>query len=213
MTPMATTVKSVRTATMNDVPGVARVLSRAFYDDPFFRCLFPDDSRRMAQTARAYALIAGFGSIPRGYTSVHESREEPASVPVIRGAALWTPPDVPGDTPSVLLRSLPHWLQLVGLARLPEIARYLSELRACAPEEAHWYLSVHGTDPVARGTGVGSRLLRAGLAQADADGVPVYLETVNSAHIGYYETYDFRVVRAVNDPSFPSTYCMLRPAV
>lgn len=213
MTPMATTVKSVRTATMNDVPEVARVLSRAFYNDPFFRWMFPDDNRRMGQTARAYALMAGFGSIPSGYTSVHESREEAGRAPVIRGAALWTPPGVPGDNPSVLLRSLPHWIQLVGLARIPEIVRYLSELKASAPEEAHWYLGVLGTDPVARGTGVGSRLLRAGLAQADADGVPVYLETMNSANIGYYEKYDFRVMRAINDPGFPSTYCMLRPAV
>ena len=213
MTPTATTVKPVRTATMNDVPGVARVLSRAFCHDPFFRWVFPDDERRMAQTARAYALLAGFGSVPSGHTSVYESRGEEGRGPVVRGAALWTPPDVSGDSLPVMLRSLPHWLQLVGLARLPEIVRYLSELRASAPEEPHWYLGVLGTDPVARGTGVGSSLLRAGLAQADADGVPVYLETMNPANIGYYEKYDFRVGRAINGPDSPSAYCMLRPAV
>jgi ribosomal protein S18 acetylase RimI-like enzyme len=212
MTPTATT-KSVRTATMDDVPEVARVLSRAFYHDPFFRWVFPDDNRRMGQTARAHALMAGFGNIPQGWTSVYESQEEPGSRPVVRGAALWVPPEAHGEGAAAALRSLPHWIQLVGLARLPEIVRYLSELKAAVPEEAHWYLSVLGTDPTARGTGVGSRLLRAGLAQADSDGVPVYLETMNSANIGYYEKYDFRVVRAINDPGFPSTYCMLRPAV
>ncbi len=213
MTPKAATAESVRTATMNDVPGVARVLSRAFYHDPFFRWVFPDDNRRMAQTARGYALMAGFGSIPNGLTSVYEADEDSGRVPVIRGAALWTPPDGHGGSPSAVLRALPHWVQLVGLARLPEIVRYLSELKASAPEEAHWYLGALGTAPVARGTGVGSALLRAGLAQADTDGVPVYLETMNSANIGYYEKYDFRVMRAINDPSFPSTYCMIRPAV
>ncbi|WP_316042335.1 hypothetical protein [Nocardiopsis sp. CNR-923] len=69
-----------------------------------------------------------------------------------------------------------------------------------------------GTDPVARGTGVGARLLCEGLARADADAVPVYLETTNPANIGYYEHHDFRVVRAVNQPSAPPAYCMLRPA-
>ncbi|PWV44376.1 N-acetyltransferase [Nocardiopsis sp. L17-MgMaSL7] len=213
MTPKAATVESVRTATINDVPGVARVLSRAFHNDPFFRWLFPDDNRRMAQSARAFALIAGFGSIPDGHTTVYEVKEDRGHPPVVRGAALWTPPEASGERLPVVLRSLPHWLALVGLARVPEIVRYLGELRASAPEEAHWYLSVLGTAPVARGTGVGSRLLRAGLAQADADGVPVYLETMNSANIGYYEKYGFRVIRAINDPSFPSTYCMLRPSV
>ncbi|MEU3016313.1 GNAT family N-acetyltransferase [Nocardiopsis sp. NPDC007018] len=213
MSPMAATVESVRTATMNDVSGVARVLGRAFYHDPFFRWVFPDDNRRMAQTTRAFALIAGFGGVPEGRATVCEARERPGDAPVVCGAALWTPPGEPGERPSVMLRSLPHWITLVGLARLPEMLRYMMELRASSPEEAHWYLSSLGTAPAARGTGVGSRLLRAGLAQADADGVPVYLETMNSANIGYYERYDFRVVRAINDPAFPSTYCMLRPAV
>lgn len=210
MTPMATTDKPIRTATMDDVPGVTRVLSRAFYNDPLLRWLFPDDNRRMGQTARLSALVTGFGYVPVGHTSVFEADEDR---PVVRGAALWSSPEDGDGTPAFALRALPHLIPLVGLNRLPEILRYFAELKASAPEEPHWYLAMLATDPVARGTGVGSRLLRAGLAQADADGVPVYLETMNSANIGYYEKYDFRVVRAINDPDFPTTYCMLRPAV
>ncbi|WP_160050997.1 N-acetyltransferase [Nocardiopsis sp. FR4] len=197
---------------MNDVPGVARTLGRAFCRDPLFRWLFPDDGLRLGQTARACALLAGFGYVPSGHASVAESTEDPARGPVVRGAALWAPPGHRADGPTVFLRSLPHWARLVGLSRLPEVARYLGELKAHAPEEPHWYLSILGSDPAVRGRGVGSRLLRAGLARADSDGVPVYLETTSPASIGYYEGYDFRVVRAVNGPSGPSAYCMLRPA-
>lgn len=211
MTPTATTVEPVRTAAMEDVPGVARVLGRALCEDPLLRWLFPEPDLRMARSVRMSALVAGFGYVPRGHTSVFEAEE--AGRPVVRGAALWSPPAGDGEGLAFVLRALPHLAPLVGVNRLPEVLGYFAELRASAPQEPHWYLAVLGTDPVARGTGAGSRLLRAGLARADADGVPVYLETMNPADIGYYEKYDFRVMRAINDPDLPSTYCMLRPAV
>lgn len=213
MTPMAAAERAVRTATMNDVPGVARVLGRAFHSDPLFRWFFPDEARRKARTTRACALMAGFGHVPSGYTTVVESREDPSRGPVVRGAALWSPPGAASEGLAVTVRSLPHWIELVGLSRLPAIARYAGRLRESAPDEPYWYLSMLGTDPVARGTGVGSRLLRAGLARADADGAPVYLETMNSANLGYYQRYGFRVVRTVSGPEAPSAYCMVRPAV
>ncbi|GHC76850.1 N-acetyltransferase [Nocardiopsis terrae] len=207
----ATTVRSVRTATMDDVPEMARVLGRAFCEDPLFRWLFPDPHLRMARSVRLSALEAGFGYVPHGRADVFEADEEGRRI--VRGAALWTPPGGNAESTATVLRSLPHLAALVGPGRLPEVMGYLAELKASAPEEPHWYLATLGTDPVARGAGVGSALLRAGLAQADSDGVAVYLETMNPSNIGYYERYDFRVVRSVNDPSFPSTYCMLRPAV
>ncbi|MFI6574580.1 GNAT family N-acetyltransferase [Nocardiopsis sp. NPDC050513] len=212
MTPTAPADAGVRAATMDDVPAVARVLSRAFHTDPLFRWFFPNEDERLAGTARACALIAGFGHVPDGTASVHASRETPDGPPVIRGAALWTPPGEHVERPLAVVRALPHWARLLGLSRLRRVARFMGELRDAVPEEPHWYLSMLGTDPVARGTGVGARLLRAGLARADADAVPVYLETMNAANIGYYEHHDFRVVRAVNQPSAPPTYCMLRPA-
>lgn len=234
--PPTSTAEAVRTATMNDVPGVARALGRAFANDPLPRWLFPDDATRMARTVRLSAIVAGFGHIPRAHASVVEplepaarlvDRHRPpaasgrgrppsphssgaASFPVIRGAALWSPPEgAPGGT-SFLVRSLPHLAALVGPRHVPEVVRYLGELAHSRPEEPHWYLSMLGTDPVARGTGVGSRLLRAGLARAEADGVPVYLETMNSANLGYYERFGFRVVRVLNDSRYPSTYCLMR---
>ncbi|RKS05534.1 acetyltransferase (GNAT) family protein [Nocardiopsis sp. Huas11] len=202
--PPTSTAEAVRTATMNDVPGVARVLGRAFANDPLPRWLFPDDDTRMARTVRLSAVVAGFGHIPRADASVVETGG------VIRGAALWEPPEGGPEDASFLLRALPHLVPLIGLSRIPDLVRYFGELAHSRPEEPHWYLALLGTDPVARGTGVGSRLLRAGLARADADGLPVYLETMNSANLGYYERFDFRVVRVLNDARYPSTYCLLR---
>ncbi|WP_304451823.1 N-acetyltransferase [Nocardiopsis sp. YSL2] len=222
--PPTSTAEAVRTATMNDVPGVARVLGRAFANDPLPRWLFPDDDTRMARTVRLSAIVAGFGHVPRENAAVVVSpaaasrRSGPpppgasgaAPSPVVRGAALWKPPEGAPTGAPFLVRSLPHLAALVGPRHIPEVVRYLGELAHSRPEEPHWYLSMLGTDPVARGTGVGSRLLRAGLARADSDGVPVYLETMNSANLGYFERFGFRVVRVLNDARYPSTYCLMR---
>ncbi|MEU3310215.1 GNAT family N-acetyltransferase [Nocardiopsis sp. NPDC055551] len=207
----ASSVKSIRTATMDDVPAIARVLGRAYHSDPLFRWFFPENETRMARSIRMCALTAGFDRVPGGDAHVFETDEDGRRV--VRGAGLWKPPGDDAKEGATMLRSLPHLASMLGVRRLPRIMRYVAELKGSAPEEPHWYLRALGTDPAARGTGVGSSLVRAGLAQADSDGVPVYLDTTNPADIGFFERFEFRVVRAVNDPDFPSTYCMLRPAV
>ncbi|HJE59897.1 MAG TPA: GNAT family N-acetyltransferase [Nocardiopsis listeri] len=207
----ASSVKSIRTATMDDVPAIARVLGRAFYGDPLFRWFFPGNETRMARSIRMCALTAGFDLVPDGEAHVFETDEDGRRV--VRGAGLWKPPGDDAKENATMLRSLPHLASMLGVRHLPRVMRYIADLKGSVPEEPHWHLRAMGTDPAARGTGVGSSLLRAGLAQADTDGVPVYLYTTNPANIGFYERFDFRVVRAVNDPDFPSTYCMLRPSV
>lgn len=207
----ASSVKSIRTATMDDVPAIARVLGRAFYGDPLFRWFFPGNETRMARSIRMCALTAGFDLVPDGEAHVFETDEDGRRV--VRGAGLWKPPGDDVKENATMLRSLPHLASMLGVRHLPRVMRYIADLKGSVPEEPHWHLRAMGTDPAARGTGVGSSLLRAGLAQADTDGVPVYLYTTNPANIGFYERFDFRVVRAVNDPDFPSTYCMLRPSV
>ncbi len=107
MTPTAAAGQAARAATMNDVPAVVRVLGRAFHDDPLSRRLFPDDALRMGRNARACAL-------PAGRATVRVSPGKPARDPVVRGAALWTPPNTRPDALAVLLRSLPHRIRLVG---------------------------------------------------------------------------------------------------
>lgn len=203
--------RTVRTATMDDLPGVARVLGRAFRDDPLFLWLFPDDERRIAQGTRASALMAGFVYVPLGYSALVEAREDDDRGPVVRGAALWSPPAGEGGGAAAALRSLPHWLELVGPARLPRILRYFSALAAHAPREPHWHLQVLGADPAAGRSGIGTLLLRAGLERADADGAPVYLETMNPANVAYYTRFGFAVTDTVAEPGTPLTHLMLRP--
>ena len=206
---IATVTAGSRTATPDDVPGVARVLSRALYDDPLFGWLFPDLELRMARTRRMLALTAGFGYVPFGDTRVVEVAEE-GGEPVIRGAALWAPHTANPEGHLVSLRMWPHWGQLLGRSRAAGFVRMFAEWKMAAPQEPHLYLAALGVDPAMTGTGLGRGLLTAGLDRADAEGLPVFTQTLNEKSLGFYEHFGFRTVGEVFTPQAGTSRFLLR---
>ncbi|WP_017574032.1 GNAT family N-acetyltransferase [Nocardiopsis halotolerans] len=205
-----TVTASSRPATIDDVAGVARVLSRSAHEDPFFRWLFPDDELRVARTRRFFALTAGFGYVSSGDTRVTETRDGSEEAPVVRGAALWAPPNANPEGQLVSLRTWPHWGSLIGRARLAAFVRVFAEWKLAAPQEPHLYLATLGVDPAAAGTGIGGGLLTSGLDRADSEGVPVFTQTLNPKVVGFYERFGFRVVREVESPDAGTNYFLLR---
>ena len=61
-----------------------------------------------------------------------------------------------------------------------------------APTSHH--LTVLGTLPSHQGKGVGGKLIKFGIARADAAGVPCYLESSNPKNVPFYERHGFKVV-------------------
>ena len=100
----------------------------------------------------------------------------------------------------------------------------LPALKKCHKENAqgpHWYVAVMAVDPSAQGAKHCSRLMRAVCAQADADGIPAYLECSGPRNKTIYERFGFRCVNTykleVPDgdeegwPSYGPFYAMVRP--
>jgi predicted N-acetyltransferase YhbS len=92
-----------------------------------------------------------------------------------------------------------------GMIRLPlkvglrGSVRVLNSISATEPfhkqvEGPHWYLLALGTRPERQGQGLGSALMEIGTAQADAAGIPTYLETATDADIAYYGKRGFEVI-------------------
>ena len=192
---------TIRRATPADVPALARMLARAFYDDPIASWAWrPDRLRERAferfQLVRLQQLLRD---------------EEVWTTAELDCAALWAPPRrwriSWGDT-AQFTRSFAH-PQL--LARMPLVAYGWHKLeQEHPPQPPHWYLAVLGTDPASQGRGLGSAVLAPVLERCDADGVGAYLESSKERNIDFYARHGFRVTDELRLPRGPRAWGMWR---
>jgi ribosomal protein S18 acetylase RimI-like enzyme len=75
----------------------------------------------------------------------------------------------------------------------------------------HFYLWGLVVDPAYKRQGVGTALLRPFVEKADAQKLPVYLETHDEKNVNYYQRMDFQLVRTSKIPnSDVPIWCMVR---
>lgn len=65
---------------------------------------------------------------------------------------------------------------------------------ATMPDEPHWLLDQLAVDPTAQGRGIGGAMLRHAIACAEADRVPLFLETAVAGNVPLYEHFGLRVM-------------------
>jgi ribosomal protein S18 acetylase RimI-like enzyme len=212
---------ALRRATAADVPALARMLARAFMDDPVaqWSCA--------PQELREKVLERFHGARMRhllGHDEIWITEE-------LDSAAVWAPPR--------------HWkttvredLALAGcllyprlLPRLPLVVSGFLGVERRHPRDRppHWYLAVLGTEPSAQGQGLGSAVLGPVLEQCDGDGlgaylessqeevrkVPggpfgAYLESSKEANVSFYERFGFKVIEELRMPRGPKMWAMWR---
>lgn len=171
----------VRPATREDLPAVGRALAAAFHDDPIWRWIAPE-SRRWAElaarwfTAEATAQFEGHGRVFVDDDGM--------------GAAVWVEPKHWRSTTRETLHMAAPSLRFLRSGLLRGV-RMVSALEKAHPTDEHWYLSLLGTHPAAQGRGVGSALLAPMLEQADAEGLPAYLESSKKANLAFYGRHGF----------------------
>ncbi|WP_197415112.1 GNAT family N-acetyltransferase [Mycobacterium sp. M26] len=183
----------VRPARRSDIPAMARVLGRAFHDDPVITWLQPDPERRTA------ALPGLFGALARHHFLPGRGVEVATSDDGIGGVALWDPPGRWQQSPREQIAMLPAVLRAVR-GRLA-VSRIVTDLmKENHPEEPHWYLAVLGSDPTVRGTGFGRALMQSRLQRCDAEFAPAYLESSNPDNVPYYERFGFEVTGEIVVP-------------
>ncbi|MFG2224287.1 GNAT family N-acetyltransferase [Streptomyces sp. NPDC048644] len=178
---------------------VSRALARAFDDDPMMRWFFPEDSSREAGLGRYFTTL-----FTRQY--VHHGVCERTDA----AAAFWVAPE--GQAKAVPDAETVQELQDILGDRAPLFRDAVEAAAEHTPGEAHWYLAVIGADPAARGQGHGSALLRSGLAQADAAGLPVYLESSKPSNLPIYEHFGFTVLGEMQLPGGGPTLWAMRRA-
>ncbi len=192
---------TVRRATPADVPALARMLARAFWDDPLAMWSCGPDALRQATLERFHAarlrqLLGG---------------QEVWTTSELSSAALWAPPGGWKTTVKQELALARCMMHPRLLARLPLIASGLLGVQRRHPgEPPHWYLAVLGTDPTDQGRGHGSAVLGPALKRCDADGVGAYLESSKERNIDFYARHGFRVTAELRLPRGPMLWAMWR---
>jgi len=195
----------VRATSRSDIPGLARVLGRAFQDDPVVSWTQPDAERRKA------ALPGLFGALTRHHYLAGRGVDVAVSETGVGAAALWDPPGRWQQSAREQLAMLPAVLRAFR-GRLAAGRVVTDLMKENHPEEPHWYLAVLGSDPSVRGGGFGYALMRSRLQRCDADCAPAYLESSNPDNIGFYERFGFRVTGEIVLPDGgPSLWPMWRP--
>jgi GNAT superfamily N-acetyltransferase len=92
-------------------------------------------------------------------------------------------------------------LERLAADRAGEILELFERFEAAHPtEREHYYLSLLGTHPDRRGSGIGMALLAENLAAIDEQHMPAYLESSNPANDARYERVGFTAVGAFETP-------------
>lgn len=191
----------VRAAEKSDRNAVAAMLARAFADDPAMRFIFPDPEVRARRMPRLFRLL--YKSDGRAGIRLTTAHGE--------AATLWRAPGRAHTGTLAMLRAAAPLLHALGTA----VGRALSvgdAIEAHHPDFPFWYLHIAGCDPVHQGKGFGAAAVRAGFARANADRVPIYLETPLENNIGFYQGLGFALTGEWQVPGGgPRFWSMLRP--
>jgi ribosomal protein S18 acetylase RimI-like enzyme len=182
----------------------AQVLSDAFETDPHLSWFIRQDAKRTVARRKFFDFILQnmAGPVAR------------IERPVGGGAAaVWMPSEA--LTPSTVLEdlgTLPIMLRTTGLARLGRLMTIRKVMDAQHPRDIrHSYLWFLGVSPDRQGQGLGSLLLKQGLARADAEGIAAWLETGTERNVALYTRHGFEAVHAAPvTPGGPMMWHMLR---
>lgn len=187
----------LRKAAEADIHELAGALADAFYEDPIFGWLMPEQNRRLARLRRFFAIELRHVALERGRAWTTDG---------LVGAAITTPPGA---------WRMPPWAALAQGAtfgvRVARAGRLLAAVERRHLREPHYYFAAIGVRRGLQGKGLGSALMRPTLERCDREGLPAYLEASSARSAALYERHGFRVIRELTVGASPPLQLMVRP--
>jgi ribosomal protein S18 acetylase RimI-like enzyme len=190
-----------RRAETREFPELARMLARAFGEDPVagWACRPGDLRPRVLEDLFAKRLR---DIHPRGEIWTDDG---------LRSAAVWSAPD---QWHTTVRQDISYAVSLLHprlVLRMPMVIwGMLGAQRVHPTEPPHWYLAILGTDPSAQGRGLGSALMAPILEECDRDGVGAFLESSKEQNLDFYARHGFRVTGTRDLPRGPRLWQMWR---
>lgn len=187
----------------------AAVAAAAFADDPIWSHVIPDAQRRhLPHTILLRAQLRTIAPSDDARLAVHEGR--------IVGLAFWS--NV-WDDDSYELPNARRFRATRRLARSvgddwPRLSNMYISIGRSIPHDVEWFLATLAVHPEHQGTGIGSALLRDGLAQADRRGYPITVQASTPENVRFYERHGFEVIEALDElyRGAPPFWTMRRPS-
>jgi ribosomal protein S18 acetylase RimI-like enzyme len=182
---------TTRPAKATDLDAAARVLAAAFDRYSWTRWALGDEryAERLQEIQRLYLAHA----LAHGIVVVTGD---------VRAVAAFVPPQVPSPSQAVQARIAElYGDRLVAMAGL---------WLAAGPGGA-WTLETVGVDPAFQGTGFGTAVTSAGLAEIDRHGAAAALETSDPRNVRLYERLGFTTFATTEIPDGPTVFSMARP--
>ncbi len=170
----------------------------AFVADPVLRWVYPSAARYLNHFPKLVQLFGGSAFA----TDSADCTED------YGGTALWVAPGSEFDEEAVgalLQESIDDERQETAFA-------FLGLMDEHHPKDPVWYLPFIGVDPRHQSRGFGSALLEVGVARADRDRLPAYLEASTSRNRALYERHGFEIVGEIQVGDSPPMWPMLRSA-
>lgn len=195
----------IRPLRRDEAGRASRTLRDAFFRDPLFAWLLPDDTLRAGWLEWFHAMSLAQSLACNGAYTLADGGPD-------AGALAIAPPGAWPFSFSTALKSIPVPRQRPTLRLLTAGLKLLRRMDALHPKERHVYLAVIGVAPGWKGRGLGGVMLRHVCATADEARLPAYLETGNPDNLGLYERFGFGVEQTVLDHGGPPLWTMRRPA-
>jgi GNAT superfamily N-acetyltransferase len=145
------------------------------------------------------SLVAMFTAVTKATVAARGVAQTTSGIEAV---ALWLPPGKDLGFWSMVRSgfALPRFamrLPAPDRSRMMAVLQQLEERRKTLMPNPHWYLAAIGVDPARQGAGLGSRLMRVGMALADRENAAIYLETETEANVGFYQHLGFEVVQQI----------------
>ena len=183
-------------------------MTAAFFDYPMMKYYFPDPRKRKRrllwylERTLACAMRYGEVSVTADYS----------------GVMFVLPPGHTRLTDGEYIKGgflpVPFIMGLRNYMNSSECEKFVADTQEQLLEgRAHYYLWGLVADPRVQRSGVGSALLKKLTDKADAENMPVYLETHEQKNVAYYERFGFKLIHTAVIPKHGlDIWCMLREA-
>lgn len=165
----------------------AGVLSRAFYNDPYYIFIMPNDKRRMEQLQWWMKILLRYTF---KYGSIYFTDD-------CKSIAMWLGPDKPMiNDIKILSLGLIMYPFKIGVRNFIKVlnisGQWAKEHKKL--KKRHYYLMVIAVEPEFQQKGLGSHLMQVGLNKADNEKLECFLETVTYEDVKFYLKHSFFTV-------------------